>query len=435
MLQPSQVIPFFQHSDPYVRTLAVRYFLHIHDPSPATADDLWKMIDQHGPGQHATETYRAMRNLPQSEASLRRTLAAIEDDELEETTPEKIITNLPYGFLTRYCDLIENSPAVHDWVREHLRQRMELAPLSPAELWEKLVAHSGRIDRNEEVFGDDAENTSKNLMEALARNPESAQWAWAALSERKGWTYLAQNAMRLLGRMRYRPAAGMIVGALDEDELEYIADDAAIALIEIGGADVVRLVHERYPKLKWGRISALDVLRGIKLPQSEAALTDLLMLEADASLRTRIASALCGIAASEPRAMEKIRDMLSKNEWDRTLLELDAEAVALFTMVGYGFPELPAWRAALDDEPARKKAVGAAHQQWFNNISNKKSEARTVFAEQAENQEDFTWDTEPPAAPRQRDVVNPIRRSEPKVGRNDPCPCGSGKKYKKCCGK
>lgn len=23
--------------------------------------------------------------------------------------------------------------------------------------------------------------------------------------------------------------------------------------------------------------------------------------------------------------------------------------------------------------------------------------------------------------------------SEPKVGRNDPCPCGSGKKYKKCC--
>ncbi|MFR8275847.1 MAG: SEC-C metal-binding domain-containing protein, partial [Desulfovibrio fairfieldensis] len=22
----------------------------------------------------------------------------------------------------------------------------------------------------------------------------------------------------------------------------------------------------------------------------------------------------------------------------------------------------------------------------------------------------------------------------PRVGRNDPCPCGSGKKYKKCCG-
>ncbi len=28
-----------------------------------------------------------------------------------------------------------------------------------------------------------------------------------------------------------------------------------------------------------------------------------------------------------------------------------------------------------------------------------------------------------------------VKRSTPKVGRNDPCPCGSGKKYKKCCGK
>jgi SEC-C motif-containing protein len=30
---------------------------------------------------------------------------------------------------------------------------------------------------------------------------------------------------------------------------------------------------------------------------------------------------------------------------------------------------------------------------------------------------------------------DPYRRETPKVGRNDPCPCGSGKKYKKCCGK
>ena len=30
-------------------------------------------------------------------------------------------------------------------------------------------------------------------------------------------------------------------------------------------------------------------------------------------------------------------------------------------------------------------------------------------------------------------VPPPQRRKNPKVGRNDPCPCGSGKKYKKCC--
>ena len=35
------------------------------------------------------------------------------------------------------------------------------------------------------------------------------------------------------------------------------------------------------------------------------------------------------------------------------------------------------------------------------------------------------------------DLVNdkPKNESGEKVGRNDPCPCGSGKKYKQCCGK
>ena len=46
---------------------------------------------------------------------------------------------------------------------------------------------------------------------------------------------------------------------------------------------------------------------------------------------------------------------------------------------------------------------------------------RRVAAERGEGPEE--------AAPK----IMPVRRG-PKVGRNDPCPCGSGKKYKKCCG-
>jgi preprotein translocase subunit SecA len=49
-----------------------------------------------------------------------------------------------------------------------------------------------------------------------------------------------------------------------------------------------------------------------------------------------------------------------------------------------------------------------------------------------------------PAAPQQPqrdtqsqspDIQITFKREMPKVGRNDPCPCGSGKKFKKCCGK
>ncbi len=36
--------------------------------------------------------------------------------------------------------------------------------------------------------------------------------------------------------------------------------------------------------------------------------------------------------------------------------------------------------------------------------------------------------------PQRKSAVSTVERSEPKTGRNDPCPCGSGKKFKKCCG-
>lgn len=45
--------------------------------------------------------------------------------------------------------------------------------------------------------------------------------------------------------------------------------------------------------------------------------------------------------------------------------------------------------------------------------------------------QDGRWYFKDGQAPQVAQVV----RQGPKLGRNDPCPCGSGKKYKKCCGK
>ena len=51
---------------------------------------------------------------------------------------------------------------------------------------------------------------------------------------------------------------------------------------------------------------------------------------------------------------------------------------------------------------------------------------------------DFPETTQPAAGLRERGLEPPTLSlhyiAPPKVGRNDPCPCGSGKKYKKCCG-
>ena len=51
-----------------------------------------------------------------------------------------------------------------------------------------------------------------------------------------------------------------------------------------------------------------------------------------------------------------------------------------------------------------------------------------------ETEEPFGWGF-PWAADPELERQMPYVRKNPKIGRNDPCPCGSGKKYKHCCGK
>ena len=40
-----------------------------------------------------------------------------------------------------------------------------------------------------------------------------------------------------------------------------------------------------------------------------------------------------------------------------------------------------------------------------------------------------------PPAESAENYTLPTQHEAPKTGRNDPCPCGSGKKYKNCCGR
>ena len=65
------------------------------------------------------------------------------------------------------------------------------------------------------------------------------------------------------------------------------------------------------------------------------------------------------------------------------------------------------------------QAAGAVAQQAssnFNSYSSRQAAGRVM------------------AGARQGDNIT-VRRTMPKVGRNDPCPCGSGKKYKQCHGR
>lgn len=78
----------------------------------------------------------------------------------------------------------------------------------------------------------------------------------------------------------------------------------------------------------------------------------------------------------------------------------------------------------------------------FNVTLDTKTERRNVVKSEKATKEEFV-DTNSDGSARadgrdgeeKVEKQTPIKRKEPKVGRNDPCPCGSGLKYKNCCGK
>lgn len=72
-------------------------------------------------------------------------------------------------------------------------------------------------------------------------------------------------------------------------------------------------------------------------------------------------------------------------------------------------------------------AAGAAGEEWFSGeeLRRLQLESEEKLPQVVANIYRF-WTA--------RRSVGTIRREAPKVGRNDPCPCGSGRKFKKCCG-
>jgi tetratricopeptide (TPR) repeat protein len=76
--------------------------------------------------------------------------------------------------------------------------------------------------------------------------------------------------------------------------------------------------------------------------------------------------------------------------------------------------------------------IYALHSSFFNEMLRTRDPDKLIYARakklgKLERESGISYDSDEP-------VDMPVRRETPKVGRNDPCPCGSGKKYKKCCG-
>ncbi|AJI72479.1 hypothetical protein FTDG_00264 [Francisella tularensis subsp. novicida GA99-3548] len=107
-----------------------------------------------------------------------------------------------------------------------------------------------------------------------------------------------------------------------------------------------------------------------------------------------------------------------KNEYKKEAFELFSTMLDNFKYEVIS--SLAKIRIATEEETQR------AQQEWQESMSDIKAEHESVIDNNQRHDEDEQEETP---------KVQQVRREGPKVKRNDPCPCGSGKKYKQCHGK
>lgn len=89
---------------------------------------------------------------------------------------------------------------------------------------------------------------------------------------------------------------------------------------------------------------------------------------------------------------------------------------------------LPAmFKGKLKDPTIKKRLIDIAKRMEADGVNFKS--IRQMKKWMKDHEEELRAEN-PEAAPKVETVVH----EGPRIGRNDPCPCGSGKKYKKCCG-
>jgi len=134
---------------------------------------------------------------------------------------------------------------------------------------------------------------------------------------------------------------------------------------------------------------------------------------------------LRGYAEQDPKIAYKREGTRMFNEMLESIRERVTDLSFKVRIAGYGGADYSGDGGA--GAPARVPGGGGGS--YAGATASKADATNAGFAGAGEDQE---------AAMRQQGeggAAKTIRREAPRVGRNDPCPCGSGRKYKQCCGK
>jgi len=157
------------------------------------------------------------------------------------------------------------------------------------------------------------------------------------------------------------------------------------------------------------------------------------------TLMLRHMNGIAGSFEEEPEAFEPMFDLVSYEEGGQEYV--DGEMWAMGFMHGVALRE-DDWRPLLEDAQGREwmrplhllgsPVISPEEEELVGSPELREALAKQIPASLAAIH--AYWLPRRLVSDQQDEAAAPVKRDGPKVGRNDLCPCGSGKKFKKCCG-
>jgi hypothetical protein len=391
MLTPQQVKPYILHSDTRVANFAMSYFsdAYIDDEELMTLFlERLSQVQSDEPPFYLHHAYQ----FPHTPTTISKIVELIKSDTVDAQTRahlSKILVNASVPLLEVILpELNEYSNKLAQAVKE----KIKLTQCSDDQLVDMFNSFIKQAEGK--YYNEVNIQFGETLVELLAQR-EILTEAYileilSAFDPDNSYGYDIIFHTKLAGEMRLASAIPLLNNFMTWDE-EVLPDEAATALVKIGSEEVIHQVAELFATQSDGyyRLFASDIFGHIKLPVSESTLFKLLEQEEDETIATKLADGLCQLGSKE--AIPIVLDEIMSG-YDSSYLDLRESLYVNCILNEVELPELHQWKIAFEEEDASRARRAAA----LNGT--------------------------------------PIMNKEKKIGRNDPCTCGSGKKHKKCCG-
>ncbi len=423
-------------ADLEIRQRAIKFFAKSYSKDRSVMPLVIKAVETFG-RQDAYQLIGLSRYLPQTEATIAWIIDELNSEQSDQH--ENYTYNLsivlvkadPALLLLKESDILESQHFLSD-LRAPFSERLQMLSWDEASCWQKLegFCEEGKDKKyvNEVNLG-----YGNRIVEALARYGDECEEKVHVLLRQKVDDYrnnpmkwMVPLVVRLAGEAHLDSTVSLLVTKLVGDGGDLLNEECARALTRIGTSVVLEAVAEAYPNAPHHfRLYATEPLEYIHSDLAVEKCLHLLRQETEKGIRVNLAIALLSHFAQE--GIEEARKVLVGRELDLESRGLRNYLVTTCTIMGERFPEFEEWRTA-------KKIEKEEHWKRIKELEGDPAGLMLFALEKLTGKKAADIPQATPSVPLgSRQSLATKSESKQRVGRNDPCPCGSGKKFKNCC--